>query len=93
MQSLVSTIQMLIACGTILLVAFGILLSLPDSKLRAFLLPIVGWTVAIFCAVFVISPVDIVPEILLGPAGLVDDLAATVTGIAAARVAMKAKES
>jgi uncharacterized membrane protein YkvA (DUF1232 family) len=52
----------------------------------------VGWCVAILCAIYCISPVDIVPEALLGPFGLVDDLGAVVAGITAVRSAMKASK-
>lgn len=75
-------------CGTVLAVTFAVLLSLPQSKLREFLLPIIAWCAAIFCGIYCISPIDIVPEALLGPFGLVDDIGALVTGIAAARLAM-----
>lgn len=92
MQSILGTIQMLVLCGTVLAIAFVVLLSMPQSKLRAFLLPICGWCVAIFCGVYAISPVDIVPEVALGPFGLIDDIGAVVAGISAARTAMKASE-
>jgi len=93
MQSLFGIIQVMFVCGTILAVTFAVLLSLPESKLRDFLMPILGWCVAIFCGIYCISPIDIVPEAVLGPFGLIDDLGALVTGIAAARMAMKkAKE-
>lgn len=92
MQSIFGTIQTLILCATILAIAFAVLLSMPQSKLRNFLLPIVGWVVAIFCGIYAISPVDIVPEAMLGPFGLIDDIGAVVAGIAAARTAMKSPE-
>jgi uncharacterized membrane protein YkvA (DUF1232 family) len=93
MQSLFGIIQLMFVCGTILAATFAVLLSLPESKLRDFLMPIIGWCVAIFCGIYCLSPIDIVPEALLGPIGLIDDLGALVTGIAAARMAMKqAKE-
>ena len=88
MQSIFGIIQTLLICGTLLCLAFFVLLSMPQSQLRAFLLPIAGWGVAIFCGVYCISPVDIVPEALLGPVGLVDDLGALAAGISAAGVAM-----
>ena len=88
MQSVMGTIQMLMICGTLLGLAFFVLLSMPQSQLRAFLLPIVGWGVAIFCGIYCISPVDIVPEAILGPFGLVDDLGAAAAGLAAAGIAM-----
>ena len=92
MQSFFGAIQTVVLCGTLLAVAFVVLLALPKSELRSFLMPIVGWAMAIFCGLYAISPVDIVPEALLGPFGLVDDVGAVITGIAAARTAMKAKE-
>ena len=89
MQSIYGVIQSMFWCGTILAVTFVVLLSLPQSKLRSFLLPIIGWCVAIFCGIYCISPVDCIPECVLGPLGLVDDVGMFVTGIAAARAAMK----
>ena len=69
-----SVIKLLIACGAILALAFLVLLSMPQSQLKSFLMPIVGGAMAIFCGVYCISPIDIVPEAVLGPFGLVDDL-------------------
>jgi hypothetical protein len=92
MQSILGTIQMLILCGTGLGVAFFVLLALPKSQLRGFLLPIVGWVVAIFCGVYCISPIDIMPEAVLGPFGFIDDAGAVVAGIAAACTAMAPQE-
>ena len=91
MQNMFATIQLLVLCATVLGIAFAVLLSLPNSQLRTFFLPIVGWGVAIFCGIYCISPVDIIPEALLGPFGLVDDLGAVVAGISAARTAMTTK--
>lgn len=90
MSSFFGTIQLMLFCGTALTVTFGVLLSMPNSKLREFLMPIVGWGVAIFCGIYCISPIDIVPEALLGPFGLIDDIGAVVGGIAAARAAIAA---
>ena len=89
MQSLLGIIQLMFVCGTILAATFAVLLSLPESKLRDFLMPIIGWCVAIFCGIYCISPIDIVTEAIFGPFGLIDDLGALVTGITAARMAMK----
>jgi uncharacterized membrane protein YkvA (DUF1232 family) len=84
---------MLLVCGTILAVTFVILLSLPNSKLRDFMLPIASWCVAIFCGIYCISPIDIIPEALTGPFGLIDDIGALVAGIAAARTAIATRKS
>ena len=76
-------------CGTLLVVTLAILLSLPQSRLRDFLTPIIWWCVAVFCGIYCISPIDIVPEALLGPAGIVDDIGALAAGFVAVRNAMK----
>ena len=93
MQSFLGFIQALLYCGTGLVVAVLVLLALPQCQLRAFLLPIVCWGLAIFCGIYCISPVDLAPEALLGPFGLVDDLGAMVAGVAAASTAMKSRRS
>lgn len=92
MSGLFEMLQYLMTCGMLVVVAFLITLALPQSKLRAFLMPIVGWAMAIFCAFYTISPVDILPEAMLGPFGLVDDLGAVVAGFSAARMAMSSQE-
>ncbi len=93
MSGIFSLIQTILWCMTIGGVAFVVLLSLPQSQLRSFLLPIVGWAVAIFCGIYCISPVDVVPEALLGPIGLIDDVGILAAGIAAARMAMTAHKT
>jgi uncharacterized membrane protein YkvA (DUF1232 family) len=77
-------------CGTILAGAMMILVNMPHSPLRDLLVQIVGWVFAVFCAIYVISPVDILPEAFLGPFGLVDDLGAAVVGISSAVAAWRA---
>ncbi len=55
-------------------------------------MPIVGWVFALACGAYVLMPVDIIPEALLGPFGLIDDGAAVVAGICAAGSAIKASK-
>ena len=93
MSGIFDIIKLLLICGTVLCLAFTILLAMPQSQLRAFLLPIVGWGIAALSAAYCIMPFDLAPEAFFGPFGLVDDAAALVTGVVAARTAMKAKES
>lgn len=81
---------MLVLCGTATVIAFLVLLAMPKSELRSVLMPIIGWAMAIFCGIYAISPVDIVPEAVLGPFGLVDDIGAVIAGISAAKAAMNA---
>jgi uncharacterized membrane protein YkvA (DUF1232 family) len=93
MDRLLQMMQSLMFCGTALVTVFVVLLALPQSKLREVLMPIVGWAVAIFCGFYCVSPVDVVPEALLGPFGLVDDLGALALGISAAIAARKASRA
>ena len=90
MADLMSILQLLITCGSLLVFAFLVLLAMPQSRLREVFMPIVGWTLALFCGAYCISPVDIIPEIALGPFGLIDDLGVGALGIAAAIAAYKA---
>ena len=90
MNAVFNVMVVSVICGTVLLGVFMICLSMPQSRLRAILLQLTGWLVAAFCAAYCISPVDILPEALLGPFGLPDDLAALVGGIFAAVTAWKA---
>lgn len=84
--------KMLMLCGTLIVIAFVVLLAMPKSELRSVLMPIVGWAMAIFCGFYAISPIDIMPEAVLGPFGLIDDIGAVVVGISAAKAAMRAKD-
>lgn len=83
-------LQTMVVCGTLLLFAFLGLLALPQSKLRDFLMQFLGWVTALFCTAYCLSPVDVAPEMLLGPFGLVDDLGAAAVGIYAAVSAYQA---
>lgn len=84
------TIQLLIFCGTAIVLGLMTLLSLPQSQLRATLLPILQWAFVIFCGIYCLSPVDLVPEALLGPLGLADDALMAIAGVASAIAARKA---
>ena len=85
------TIRTLIYVGGGLMLAFLVCMSLPQSKLREVLMPVIGWSFALFCGAYVLSPVDIIPEALTGPFGLIDDVGAVILGISSARAAMNAK--
>ena len=84
------TLRTLMICGTLVCIAFVGLLAMPKSELRSVLMPIVGWAMAIFCGIYAISPIDMMPEAVLGPFGLVDDIGAVIAGISAAKAAMNA---
>ena len=85
-------IKLLMLCGTVVVIEFVVLLAMPKSELRSVLMPIVGWAMAIFCGFYAISPIDILPEAVLGPFGLMDDIGAVIVGISSAKAAMKAKD-
>ena len=65
-------IKLMMLCGTGVVIAFVVLLAMPKSELRSVLMPIVGWAMAIFCGFYAISPIDILPEAVLGPFGLIE---------------------
>ncbi len=93
MSSFFEVIRTLILVGGALFGLFLYFLSTPDSKLREVMLPIVAWCFAIFCGIYALSPIDLVPEALFGPFGLIDDVGAVVAGIAAAGAAIRAAKA
>lgn len=90
MSAIVDVIKLLIVCGTLLGLAFTALLAMPKSQLRSILLQLVGWATVVFCILWGLSPADILPEALLGPVGLIDDVVAVAMAIGAGRVALQA---
>lgn len=67
----------------IIIVLFIILLSLPNSPLRKLLLKVVGgflYAVTVICILYIISPADLLPDVL-PLLGQVDDAAALITGV------------
>ena len=77
-------------CGSSLALALMILVSLPQSPLRAALVQIFGWLFAGFCVIYFVSPVDILPEAFLGPFGMFDDIGAAIAAVVSARAAWRA---
>ena len=90
MSTFFGLISIVAMCGTLLALSMMILVSLPQSPLRTMLIQVFGWVFAAFCALDCLSPVDILPEVLFGPLGLPDDLAAAVAGFISARAAWRA---
>ena len=85
------TIRTLIWVFGLLLVVFMVLLALPQSKLREFLMPIVGWGVAALSAAYVVCPIDIIPD-FIPIAGWLDDGGAIVTAILGVMAALESKK-
>jgi uncharacterized membrane protein YkvA (DUF1232 family) len=54
---------------------------MPRSQFRSVVLEIFGWLMSLISGVLLISPVDIIPDIFVGP-GQVDDIAYILVGIA-----------
>ena len=76
--------RLVVVGGFLITMTFLILLALPQCRLREILMPFVAWGFVALCGAYAISPVDILPEIVLGPFGLVDDLGAVVAGVGTA---------
>ena len=83
-------LAVLALCGTALAIAMLWLVSMPRSPLRDTLVQVIGWLFAIFCAIYCISPIDLLPEAFLGPFGLVDDVGAAAVGVMSAMAAYRA---
>ncbi|MCX6809595.1 MAG: DUF1232 domain-containing protein [Candidatus Berkelbacteria bacterium] len=79
-------LKVIVICITALLVVFFVLLALPNSKLRQSILKIysiISLVATIFSAVYIISPVDIIPDVI-PVAGQGDDMVAAISGLATA---------
>jgi uncharacterized membrane protein YkvA (DUF1232 family) len=92
-MSFLTFLAVLAFFGTVLALAMMWLVNMPQSPLRDVLVQVIGWLFACFCAFYVISPIDILPEAFLGPFGLVDDVGAAVAGVMSAMAAYRAGQS
>ena len=83
MDNLLEIIKIAAIVAGIIIVLLIILLSLPNSPLRKWLLKIVGgllYAVTVICVVYIVSPVDALPDVL-PLIGQVDDAGALITGV------------
>lgn len=85
-------LRLLVIVGGLIVMTFMILLALPQCRLREMLMPFLAWGFVALCGAYAISPVDVLPEILLGPFGLVDDLGAVVLGVGTAISTVQAQK-
>ncbi len=70
--------------GGVVVITLMILLAMPASRLRDLVMPFVAWGFVALCAAYAISPIDFVPELFCGPAGVLDDFAVLAMGVTTA---------
>lgn|SRR5487761_1174193 len=90
-SSFFQMLQTLLVCLTVLGLAWVVALSLPKSRARTVLTEVVSWGFLAFCTAYTVSPLDILPEAVLGPFGFVDDLGAVFLGYQSFQSAMQAR--
>jgi uncharacterized membrane protein YkvA (DUF1232 family) len=90
MTGIFDTLRLLIVCGSWLLIAFLVLLAMPQSRLREVVMPFVGWGVSALSVAYILMPVDVMPEAFFGPAGLIDDAVALAVAIGSGMAASNA---
>lgn len=92
MENAFDLLKIAVICFTILVVTFFILLALPQSKFRSVVLELFGWGSAGAAAVGLVSPIDMVPDLipLLGQA---DDIGYILVGLASALIAYRQHKS
>lgn len=75
--------------GFVVVLALGlILMHLPNSPLKTLAERAMAGIFALLMPVYLISPVDLAPEVVLGPIGLIDDIVVLVAGVASGRYAL-----
>jgi uncharacterized membrane protein YkvA (DUF1232 family) len=82
MEAFFSFLKVLVLCSFLLGALFLVLLALPHSKLRSVLLELLGWTGGVAATALVVSPVDVIPDVI-PVAGQVDDVLYLVLAIGA----------
>ncbi len=83
MDNLLEIIKITAIVAGIIILLLVILLSLPNSRLRKWLLKIAGsflLAVTVTCIVYILSPLDLLPDVL-PVIGQVDDIGALITGV------------
>jgi uncharacterized membrane protein YkvA (DUF1232 family) len=81
-------LKVLLLCTTALTALFLVLVALPQSMLRSIVLEIIGWAAGIASASLILSPVDLIPDII-PVAGQVDDFFYLLCAVASFYAALK----
>ena len=89
MSDWIGFFKLVITLSFILALAVLIVLAMPMSPLRNALMPFCKLGFAVLCGIYVVSPLDFIPEAALGPFGLIDDFGALVVGANAALTAFR----
>ena len=83
MDNLIEIIKIAAVVAGVIILLLIILLSLPNSPLRKWLLKIAGsllLAVTVICVIYIASPIDALPDVL-PLIGQVDDAGALITGV------------
>lgn len=83
METIFSFLRFATAAFCMLILVFLVLLALPKSRLRAVFLITTGWILkvtAVLCFLYVVSPLDLVPDFVPG-IGLLDDILVGAFGV------------
>jgi uncharacterized membrane protein YkvA (DUF1232 family) len=80
-------LRLFMICGTVLFGTFLVLLSMPASRLREVVQPMIGWAISGLSAMYIISPIDLIPDII-PVVGWGDDVIALGVVIASAYLAV-----
>lgn len=83
MNAFFSFLKFWVAMNVLVILVFLVLLAMPKSRLRAIFLTTTGWVLkatAAICLLYVISPLDLVPD-GIPVAGYLDDLIIGVFGV------------
>lgn len=85
-------LTVMLGCGTIFAIVSVIALSLPQSRFRTVLNEVLGWAFAVLCGFYCLSPVDVMPEAVLGPFGFIDDAGAIFLGYQKIKDSLKLRQ-
>jgi uncharacterized membrane protein YkvA (DUF1232 family) len=78
-------------CGTLILLTFIVLSSFPESRLRSVAMEFGKWMIAMFCLALVLSPIDILPDVI-PIVGWGDDIGYLIGAISAAKSAWEERK-